>query len=271
MMQDMVETMDKRSTVSLLAAAAILSAILGFCYGATFNGACDMLKDAPFGCAEWMLSRYQTLIAAAGAIFAAWLGSQPVLKQLKLARLQTSAILQQVYTTRENSLESGFKQELAAIIKLKSELSSYRADPDDEGHQDFDAWKEWAWAVSQDVDKLRALLSLHQFRFRDGDEMKNARKQVIAELGTLSKCMSDFNATQYGDDPELGFDDEDRQRLAKTERQAEWDLQDRVDKAIQALDGMRKAYATDLRAIRVKRAEHDLSLAKAAVLEELDA
>ena len=49
------------------------------------------------------------------------------------------------------------------------------------------------------------------------------------------------------------------------------DLQDQVDKAIQAMDGMRKAYATDLRAIRVKRAEHDLRLANAAVPEQLDA
>ncbi len=59
--------------------------------------------------------------------------------------------------------------------------------------------------------------------------------------------------------------------MAKTERQAELDLQDQVDKAIQAMDGMRKAYATDLRAIRVKRAEHDLRLANAAVPEEIDA
>jgi len=37
---------DSRSTVSLLAAAAILSAVLGFSYDATFNGACEAVKDA---------------------------------------------------------------------------------------------------------------------------------------------------------------------------------------------------------------------------------
>jgi hypothetical protein len=40
---------DSRSTISLLAAAEILSAILSFSYGATFNGACAAIKDAPFG------------------------------------------------------------------------------------------------------------------------------------------------------------------------------------------------------------------------------
>jgi hypothetical protein len=50
---------DSRSTISLLAAAAILSAILGFSYGATFNGASAVIKDAPFGYVGWWLSRHR--------------------------------------------------------------------------------------------------------------------------------------------------------------------------------------------------------------------
>lgn len=257
---------DRRSTLGLLAAAAILSSILGFCYGATFNGACATLKDAPFGCAEWWLSRYQTLIAMAGAIFAAWLGVQPVLRQLKLTSLQTSATLQQVYTAREKSLESGFAQERATLQKVSMELHRFLRD----GGEDPEAWKEWVWAMNQEVDSLRTLLIQHQTRIRDGEETRIASRQLVAELENLSKCMRNFNATQGADDPELGPYEEVLAEAAEVERQAEEELPGRIEKAIKVLGGMRKAYAADIRAVRMKRQLHDQILSKAEVPEGLE-
>jgi hypothetical protein len=108
---------DNRNTRALVAAAAVRALVLGFSYGATFNGGCEQIKDAPFGCFEWWLSRYQTLIAMFGAIFVAWLTVQPVLEQLKLSSVQTAVALQQVHVDREKRLESWLKPELAALEK----------------------------------------------------------------------------------------------------------------------------------------------------------
>ena len=105
---------DHRNTLALVAAAATLALVLGFAYGATFNGGCEQIKDAQCGCLEWWFSRYQTLIAMFGAIFVAWLSVQPVLKQLKLSSVQTAVALQQVHADREKRLENWLKPELAA-------------------------------------------------------------------------------------------------------------------------------------------------------------
>jgi hypothetical protein len=87
------QVIGNRNSLVLVAAAAVLALVLGFPYGATFNGGCEQIKGAPFGCVEWWLSRYQTLIAMFGAIFVAWLSVQPVLKQLKLSLVQTAVAL----------------------------------------------------------------------------------------------------------------------------------------------------------------------------------
>ena len=40
---------DNRNTLAVVAAAATLALVLGFAYGATFNGGCEQIKDAQFG------------------------------------------------------------------------------------------------------------------------------------------------------------------------------------------------------------------------------
>jgi hypothetical protein len=211
---------DSRSSVSLVAAAAILSAILGFSYGATFSGACEAIKDAPVGCAEWWLSRYQTLIAVAGAIFAAWLGAQPVLTQLKLSSLQTAATLQQVYTTREKLLETEFRPELAMLEKLSTDLLWYFQS--DEGRGTL---THWVWDMGQEVERIGDRLLQRQMKNLDGDNVSIARRDLVGKVDRLGKCMRNYNATVGADDPENGSTDEDigvsrRGRGASRERTA---------------------------------------------------
>jgi hypothetical protein len=75
-----------------IASAAILALILGFAYGATFSDGCseDIPAGAVFGCAEFVLFRYQTLIGIAGALLAAWLTARPVWQQLREMNRQGS-------------------------------------------------------------------------------------------------------------------------------------------------------------------------------------
>jgi hypothetical protein len=256
--------MDHRSTVSLLAAAAILSAILGFSYGATFSGACEAIKDAPVGCAEWWLSRYQTLIAVAGAILAAWLGAQPVLRQLKLSSLQTAATLQQVYTTRERLLEAQFQPELATLEKLSTDLNWYLQSDEGRG-----TMTHWVWDKGQEVERMGDRLLQRQLKNLDGDNMTIARRDLVGKVDRLGKCMRNYNATVGADDPENGSTDEDMALAEEAELRAEKELPDCISVTLEAIDKLRDAFAADLQELRSKRQVYDQVLATAALPREI--
>jgi hypothetical protein len=257
---------DKRSAIGLVSAAAILAAILGFSYGATFNGACAAIKDAPLGCVEWWLSRYQTLIAVAGAIFAAWLGIQPVLGQLMLSSLQTAATLQQVYTTRERLLEGGFKQELFDLEKLSTDLNRCLYD----GDGDRSKLTHWIWDLAKEVDQVRKALLRTQMKSLDGDAMAHARQGIIDRFSRLSDCMNDYNATVRADDPELEDPEGSMAMALQAELDAEKVLPQRVEEVGEGIAELRAAFNADLQELRSKRQIYDRILAEAALPVEPD-
>ncbi|UPK28423.1 hypothetical protein [Bradyrhizobium sp. 195] len=258
---------DNRNTLALVAAAAILALVLGFAYGATFNGGCEQLKDAQFGCLEWWFSRYQTLIAMFGAIFVAWLSVQPVLKQLRLSSVQTAVALQQVHADREKRLENWLKPELAALEKLSEELArGYYEREDDHG-----VLPHWVWDMNQTVDSARDRLIRRQDRNFGPPEITAARQNLIDILGRLGKCMSDYNGSVYADDPEHDLSDDDRAKIDAAENKAREDLPARIDEASVAINKFAEAVATDLRELRLKRRLYDQMLASANLpAEKLD-
>lgn len=258
---------DNRNTLALVAAAAILALVLGFAYGATFNGGCEQLKDAQFGCLEWWFSRYQTLIAMFGAIFVAWLSVQPVLKQLRLSSVQTAVALQQVHADREKRLENWLKPELAALEKLSEELArGYYEREDDHG-----VLPHWVWDMNQTVDSARDRLIRRQDRNFGPPEITAARQNLIDILGRLGKCMSDYNGSVYADDPEHDLSDDDRAKIDAAENKAREDLPARIDEASVAINKFAEAVATDLRELRLKRRLYDQMLAIANLpAEKLD-
>jgi hypothetical protein len=250
---------DNRNTFSLVGAAAVLALVLGFAYGATFNGGCAQIKDAPFGCVEWWFSRYQTLIAMFGAIFVAWLGVQPVLKQLRLSSVQTAVALQQVHADREKRLESWLKPERAALEKLSEDLARGYHDRED----NHAVLPHWVWDMNQTVDNTRDRLIQRQNRNFGGAEITAARQNLIDILGRLGNCMSDYNGSVYADDPELGLSDDDRARIDEAELKARNDLPDRIDEVSGAINKFGEAIATDLRDLRAKRRFYDQMLTTA--------
>lgn len=250
---------DHRNTVALVAAAATLALVLGFAYGATFNGGCEQIKDAQFGCLEWWFSRYQTLAAMFGAIFVAWLSVQPVLRQLKLSSVQTAVALQQVHADREKRLESWLKPELAALEKLSEDLArGYYEREDNHG-----AMSHWVWDMNQTVENTRDRLIQRQNRNLGPAEITAARQNLIDVLKQLSNCRSDYNGSVYADDPEYDLSDEDKAKIDDAELKARKDFPARIDDASVAINKFAEAVATDLRDLRARRRFYDQILASA--------
>lgn len=258
---------DTRNTLVLVVAAAVLALVLGFAYGASFNGGCEQIKDAPFGCVEWWFSRYQTLVAMFGAIFVAWLSVQPVLKQLRLSSVQTAVALQQVHADRERQLENWIKPELAALDKLSEDLArGYYERQDDHG-----ALPHWVWDMYQTVDDTRDRLIQRQHKHFGTTEVTAARQNLIDVLKRLSNCMSDYNGSVYADDPEYDLSDDDKVKIDEAEQEARKELPDRIDEASVAIQKLADAAAADIQEIRKKRRFYDQILVNADLpAESLD-
>ncbi|XUM19680.1 hypothetical protein ACRAVF_18565 [Bradyrhizobium oligotrophicum S58] len=253
------QMIDNRNTLALVAAAATLALVLGFSYGATFNGGCEQIKDAPFGCLEWWFSRYQTLIAMFGAIFVAWLSVQPVLKQLKLSSVQTTVALRQVYTDREKLLESWLKPEKVALEKLSEDLARGYYDRED----DHAALPHWVWDMNKAVDSARDHLIERQIKDLSPAKIAAARENLIDILKQLRSCMSNYNGSVYADDPELDLSDEDRAKIDEAELKAREDLPARIDDVSVAIKKFDDAVAADLQELRMKRRLYDQMLMSA--------
>lgn len=248
------------NTVILIAALCFLGFVLGFATGATFDRGCIAIKEAPFGCLEWWLSRYQTLLAMAGAFLVAWFAAQPLWKQLKLSSVQTTTNLHQVYSAREKVLAARAKSELARLEKLSTDLSGgYKRVKDDGG------LSHWVWDMEQVVDSIKDRLDRRQADNIDGDETIIARQELIGEITRLRECMSDFNASVYADDPEYESTPEAEANVAAAEDRASKELPDRIEDVSLAITGLRKAFATDLQEIRLKRQSIDQVLVNADV------
>jgi hypothetical protein len=238
-----------RNSLVLLLAVSMLALVLGFAYGATFTGGCSDIKEAPFGCVEYMVSRYQTLIAMFGAVFVGVYAVRPVLRQLGLTSLQTTVTLHQTYSAREKLLESRAKTQMAELDKLSIDLNQGYSQREDDGG----SLSHWVWDMQQEVDRMRYRLSQWQTENLDGDETTIARQNLITALRRLDHCMIDFNGTVYVDDPELGVTDEEKAKVYAAEQRAIKDLPARISEASAAVGNVREAFDTDLGEIRLKR------------------
>jgi hypothetical protein len=73
------------------AAIATLSLILGLVFGSVFATGCESVREAPvFGCVEFVLFRYQTLLVIFGALTAAILIAQPIWRHLRQVEKQSA-------------------------------------------------------------------------------------------------------------------------------------------------------------------------------------
>jgi hypothetical protein len=238
------------NSLVIILAAVVLAAIIGFAAGSSFGGGCPELKDAPFGCFEWWLARYQTLIAMGVAIMLAWFAAQPVWRQLRLTSLQTTMTLQQVLRVREKLLADRASMDMRILDKLDEEMN--RGYHDREG--DRGTLSHWVWDMESLVGTELVRLNKRQEENLDGDETTIARQLLIQALMRLANCMSDYNGlVHFGFDIEISDTPELRTEIERLELAAEAQLPCRIDEMSAAIGGLRKAFNVDLGEVRLKR------------------
>jgi len=91
MVEELMQRVSDRTWIAAAGylAAAVFAGIAGFALGATYSTGCSLdPQNAPFGWAEFLISRYQTMIAAVIAAIAVF----PVWRQVRLQGIQTDIL-----------------------------------------------------------------------------------------------------------------------------------------------------------------------------------
>ncbi|WP_018319328.1 hypothetical protein [Bradyrhizobium sp. WSM2793] len=149
-------------------AAVVFSGVVGFALGATFSTGCPLdPQSAPFGCAQFLLSRYQTMIAAAIAAIAVF----PVLRQVRLQGMQTDILKSDALRNRISTL-GRMRDDLAGQIgTVRQQLQYY---PDHINSLSF-----WAHEAAGQVDRFLDFVSNQRTLRLDG-------RHVLQRQGLIS-------------------------------------------------------------------------------------
>jgi hypothetical protein len=221
-------------------AAVVFAGIMGFALGATFTKGCAMdPPNAPFGCAEFLLSRYQTLIAAAIAAIAVF----PVWRQVRLQGTQTdiarSAALRQRVAVISNARDDLGKE----TEQLRDRLRVY---PDRVKSVNF-----WAHDTAQQVDSFVQFVSDQRSLRLDGARAVVARSDLLDKMERLSRALWVINWDVY-----LGDEDapsEERQAELQVEAiEAEANLEMTIDAALKSAGAMHFASLDDIAEARTE-------------------
>jgi hypothetical protein len=209
----------------------------------------DALKDAPAGCFEFWLNRYQTLASAIAAFAAAWIAVRPVWKQLNLTSIQANVALRDAISSQVNLIANRADKTNARLDKLATDLLRGHHETEGTG-----AFSHWAWDMESVIDAEIATLSHEQMENVDRDETTISRTILISTLRKLESCFSDVNATIH-----LSYDDDRaddsalQQDAIKVEAIAEQQLTDRIQVTNEAILKLRSAFSRDIEELRLKR------------------
>lgn len=221
-------------------AAVVFAGITGFALGATFSNGCPMdPQNAPFGCAEFLLSRYQTLIAAAIAAIALF----PVWRQVRLQGAQTdiarSAALRQRVRVISKTRDDLGKE----IDQLRDQLQVY---PGRVNNVNF-----WAHDRMQEVDRFVRFVSDQRSLRLDGERAATTRIDLIDKMERLSQAFWVINWDVYlngEDDPS-----EERQAELRAEAvEAEANLEMTIGAALKSAGAMQQASLEDIAEARTE-------------------
>jgi hypothetical protein len=214
------------------AAAVVFAGITGFALGATFSNGCPMdPQNAPFGCAEFVLSRYQALIAAAFAaiaLFPVWrqvLGAQTDIVRSAALRLRVKMI---------SKVRDDLEKE---IERLRAELRMY---PDDITYINF-----WAHDTAQLVDRFLLFVSDQRALRLDGPRAAAARNDLTDKMERLSRALWVINWDVRSDEVD-DLAEEEQVRLQAEAVEAEAKLEQTIDTALKMARNMSRAFFEDI-------------------------
>lgn len=221
-------------------AAVVFAGTAGFALGATFSTGCPLdPQNAPFGCTEFLLSRYQTMIAAVIAAIAVF----PVWRQVRLQGTQTDILKSEALRQRVSTL-SRMRNALVTRAKVvRGELQVY---PDH-----IDNVSYWAHDASQQIDGFLGFVSGQKSLRLDGDHVAAARADLMSKLTILSRALWVMNWDVYLDDEDAP-DDEQSAALRAEATEAEAQLEVTIGAAFRSVDALQSTILEDIGAARTK-------------------
>jgi hypothetical protein len=230
---------DVEDSVGYLA-ATIFAAICGFVLGAAFPNGCPVdPMNAPFGCAEFLLSRYQTMIAAVIAAIAVF----PVWRQVRLQKTQTDFLKSEALRHRISTL-GGLRETLAKQAgSLREQLQWY---PDYINCLTF-----WAHDAAQLVDTFIDFIHDQKALCLDGDHVAAARADLITKLDTLSRALWVINWDVHLSDEDAP-NEEQEAKLRSDASEAEKNLEVTIAAALSAVSAVQSAILEDLGKARAR-------------------
>ncbi len=226
-------------------AAVVFSGVMGFALGATFSTGCPLdPQNAPFGCAEFLLSRYQTMIAAAIAAIAVF----PVWRQVRLQGMQTDILKSDALRNRISTLGK-MREDLAGqAANARQELQWY---PDHINNLSF-----WAHETAAQVDRFLDFVSDQRTLRLDGALVAAARADLIDRLNSLSRDLWVMNWDVYLN----GEDEPNEEQAAKLQAEAtaaEASLERKIGATLRSVVALDAAIFDDISHARTKL--HSLS------------
>lgn len=238
------------NTVIAIAAASTLAAILGFAYGASFVSDCPDIKDAPFGCAEFLLFRYQTLLGLGGAVVAALITARPVWRQFHLMSLQTTIAMHGALTERIRILNRRSAEESRRIQDLVTDLQ--------QGHyetSETSSLSHWAWDIEQRVGSEIEYLLARQRENIEGDEATIARQHLLNAMESVRKCLSDINVEVHLERAadEIEITDQMVAAARETSDKATDELSNLIGDVLARSTELERGRAEDLDSLRLNR------------------
>jgi hypothetical protein len=183
-----------------------------------------------FGDRSWMqiwhlMERGQTFIAALFALFAAWLATRPVQKQLAEQRRQSAAAASTMIAKSVLALEG----ERTALIRGKDDLEglgSVLLDYDNGNrHEIYQTWPDQAYQMSDSCSKIIAILyrasernpeltSLQRSRIETISTLRNLRSSII---GLVQIFQHEIHGPRYEDGEEDVPEDESSARRPRVD------------------------------------------------------
>ena len=221
-------------------AAVVFAGIFWFALGATFSAGCPIdPQNAPFGCAEFLLSRYQTMIAAIIAAIAVF----PVWRQVRLQGMQTDILKSEA-----------LRQRVSTLGRMRDALAK-RAEPVQEQLQVYpdhiDNVSFWAHDALQLVEAFLDFVSRQKSLRLDGERVAAARADLMSKLTILSRALWVVNWDVYLDAEDTP-NDEQVAALRAEAAKAEESLEVMISAALRSVGAVETSILEDIGLARTK-------------------
>jgi hypothetical protein len=193
-----------QTAIVTTAATAFLAWVLGFAFGATYPSGCEHAVNAGavFGCFEFILFRYQTLIGVFAALGTALIAAEPVWRQLRELRRQSAFQHYEMLRRHKSVVEEDWrltwevKREANYATILERNIADNPLLAPDSA-----AFKTWVSYIEERRDALSELLRTLEIAGVNkwGDtEALNARGVMLIQITVLRAAVSQAGSLLSG-------------------------------------------------------------------------